>query len=185
MRAKAIMVCAFLLISAVGVGAATYQTLHSFTNWDDAGSPFAGVIFDQAGNLYGVAAWGYSNEGTIFQLTPSQGGWDFKVLHEFDTHDTEASEPIGGLVMDEAGNLYGTGSYVHGPNDACSSVFELPASGPFRVLHYFYGPDGCDPESTLSYTNGVLWGATKGGGSKDQGTVFSMDTSGGSFQFDS
>jgi uncharacterized repeat protein (TIGR03803 family) len=184
MRAKAILVCTFLIISVVGAGAATYQTIHSFTGYQDAGSPFAGVIFDQYGNLYGAAAWGEWNEGTIFQLTPSQGAWNFRVLHEFDLHDTEASEPIGGLVMDEAGNLYGTGSYVHGPSDACSSVFEVSATGTFEILHYFYGPDGCDPETTLTYSSGWLWGTTKGGGSNGQGTVFSLDTS-GNFQFNS
>ncbi|HEX7423995.1 MAG TPA: choice-of-anchor tandem repeat GloVer-containing protein [Terriglobales bacterium] len=188
MRAKAIMVCTFLLISAIGVGAATYQTLHSFTNfWPDDGNPFPGVIFDQYGNLYGVAAWGETNEGTIFQLTPSQGGWTFKNLHEFALDDTEGAGPIGGLVMDEAGNLYGTASYDHG-EWMCGTVFKLSPSGSywtFTVLHYFAGADGCDPESTLSYSNGVIWGATKGGGSTGQGTVFSMDTSGGSLQFDS
>ncbi|HUM06983.1 MAG TPA: choice-of-anchor tandem repeat GloVer-containing protein [Terriglobales bacterium] len=185
MRAKAILVCTLLLISAIGAEAASYQTIHSFTGYRDAGSPFAGVIVDQYGNLYGVAAWGEWNEGTIFQLTPSQSAWNFRVLHEFDLHDTEAAAPIGGLVMDEAGNLYGTGSYVHGPSEACSSVFMLSATGTFTILHYFYGADGCDPETTLTYRSGWLWGTTKGGGSNGQGTVFSMDTSGDSFQFHS
>ena len=187
MRAKAILVCTFLLISVIAVGAATYQTIHSFSGYRDAGSPFAGVIFDQYGNLYGVAAWGEWNEGTIFQLTPSQSAWNFRVLHEFDLHDTEAAAPIGGLVMDEAGNLYGTGSYVHGPSDACSSVFKLSAAGTFTILHFFpyTGEEGCDPETTLTYSSGWLWGTTKGGGSNGQGTVFSMDTDGDSFKFNS
>ena len=51
-------------------------------------------------------------------------------------------------------------------------------------LRYFYwdGTEGCDPEATLTYSNGMLWGTTKGGGAAGQGTVFSMDESGGSFQ---
>jgi uncharacterized repeat protein (TIGR03803 family) len=186
MRAKAILVCTFLIISVVGAGAATYQTIHSFTGYRDAGSPFAGVILDQYGNLYGVAAWGEWNEGTIFQLTPSQGAWNFRVLHEFDLQDTEAAAPIGGLVMDEVGNLYGTGSVVHGGSDACSSVFKLSATGTFTILHFFpyTGEEGCDPETTLTYSSGWLWGTTKGGGSHGQGTVFSLDTS-GNFKFNS
>jgi uncharacterized repeat protein (TIGR03803 family) len=185
MRAKAILVCAFLFCAALNVRATTYKTLYTFNN-SDGFTPFAGVIFDRAGNLNGVTPWGdiegEGNEGSIFRLTPSQGGWKFGELHVFDLQDTEAAEPIGGLAADEAGNLYGTGTYVHGGSGACSSLFEFSASGEFSVLHYFYDVDGCDPEAALTYSNGVLWGTTKGGGSTGQGTVFTMDTSGGSFQ---
>jgi uncharacterized repeat protein (TIGR03803 family) len=188
MRAKVIMMCAFLLISSIGAGAATYKTIHSFTSfYPDDETPFPGVIFDQAGNLYGVAAWGETNEGAIFQLTPSPSGWKFNLLHEFDPQDPEGAGPKGGLVMDEAGNLYGTASYDHGEWE-CGTVFKLLPSGSywtFAVLHYFTGADGCDPESTLSYSSGWLWGTTRGGGAKGQGTVFSMETSGNSFRFDS
>jgi uncharacterized repeat protein (TIGR03803 family) len=184
MRAKAIMMCAFLLISCIGAGAATYKNLHSFSGYDDGENPFPAVIFDQAGNLYGVAAYGEESEGTIFQLTPSPGDWNFNVLHQFDLQDTEGAGPIGGLVMDEAGNLYGTASYDHGDTE-CGTVFRMSLSEGFTVLHYFAGPDGCNPMSTLTYSSGILWGTTKGGGAKGQGTVFSMTTSGDSFQFTS
>jgi uncharacterized repeat protein (TIGR03803 family) len=184
MRAKAILVCVFLVLSSIGVGAATYKTLHSFTNFYDSENPFPGLIFDRAGNLYGVAAWGTENEGTIFQLVPSQGSWQFNVLHQFDLQDPEGAGPIGGLVMDEVGNLYGTASYDHG-TWGCGTVFKLSLSKGFTVLHYFTGADGCDPEATLRYNTGWLWGTTKGGGSTGQGTVFSMQTSGDSFQFHS
>ena len=83
MRAKAIILCTFLLISAVGVGAATYKTLHSFGGFGDGESPYPGVIFDHAGNLYGVVAWGEESEGTIFQLAPSPGDWTLNILHQF------------------------------------------------------------------------------------------------------
>jgi len=195
MRAKAILVCTFLLISAVGVGAATYKTLHSFGGFGDGESPYPGVILDQAGNLYGVAAWGEVSEGTVFQLTPSPGYWTFNALHQFPLQDSsppdgdpEGAGPIGGLARDEAGNLYGTASYGHTQDSWCGTVFKLSPSGShwtFTVLHYFAGADGCDPEAALSYSNGWLWGTTKSGGFKDRGTVFSMQTSGESFQFDS
>lgn len=188
MRATAILVCTFLLISAVGVGATTYKTLHSFGGFSDGESPYPGVIFDPAGNLYGVAAWGEESEGTIFQLTPSPGDWTFNALHQFDLQDPEGAGPIGGLAMDEVGNLYGTASYDHGQDSECGTVFKLSPSGSswtFTVLHYFTGADGCEPESTLSYSSGWLWGTTTSGGFKDRGTVFSMQTSGESFQFDS
>jgi len=184
MRRKAILASIFLLISTFSLGAATYQTLYSFTSWDDASNPFPGVIFDQNGNLYGVAAWGEINEGVIFELSPWQGRWNFSALHEFDEQDPDGAGPIGGLVMDEAGNLYGTASYDHGEWE-CGTVFALSPSADFTVLHYFNCTDGNDSEATLTYRNGSLWGTTKSGGSSNQGTVFSIDTSGGSFQYHS
>ena len=178
MRAKVLVLCVFLLISAIGAGAATYKTIHSFTSFaPDDENPFPGVIFDQAGNLYGVAAWGETNEGVIFQLTPSGSRWQFNRLHEFGMQDPDGAGPKGGLAMDEAGNLYGTASYDHG-DFQCGSVFEMSLSEGFSVLHQFAGPDGCDPESTLTYSNGTLYGTTRGGGAKGQGTVFSVDTFG-------
>jgi hypothetical protein len=60
MRMEALVACVFLLISATTVGAATYKTLHSF-DYPGSGDvywPYPGVIFDQAGNLYGIASYG-------------------------------------------------------------------------------------------------------------------------------
>jgi uncharacterized repeat protein (TIGR03803 family) len=186
MRAQAIVVCTFLFISTISAGEATYQILHGFNGTGDAGYVHAPVIFDQHGNLYGVAAYSDTNGGTVFKLSPSQGRWNFNVVHEFDRFDPDAANPLGGLVMDEAGNIYGTGSFTHDADTNCGSVFELPASAPFTtltILHDFGGPEGCDPEATLTYSNGVLWGTTKGGGSAGQGTVFSVDKSGSDYRF--
>jgi uncharacterized repeat protein (TIGR03803 family) len=188
MRARANLLCAFLLISAIGAGAATYHTIHSFTSWGDGQTPFAGVVFDHAGNLYGVTPWAQEWEGVVFELSPSAGDWQLQILHQFDRYEHEGAGLIGGLVFDEAGNLYGTTSYDHNPDAGCGSVFKLSRPGSYwtiTYLRYFYwdGAEGCDPEATLTYSNGMLWGTTQGGGSAGQGTVFSMDTSGGSFQF--
>jgi len=189
MRAKAIILV-FILASAIVAGATTYQTLHHFDSFYDGNSPFAGVIFDQSGNLYGVTPWGETHEGTIFRLVPSQGGWTYGRLWEFelrppgDPGDYYGAEPIGGLVMDEAGNFYGTTSWDYTRDGGCGSVFKL---SPSRELTYFRffpytGTEGCDPETALTYSGGRLWGTTVGGGSSGQGTVFSMDTTGDNFQ---
>jgi len=189
MRAKAILVCTFLLISAIGVGAATYKTLLSFDGFDYGQNPYAGLVMDQAGNLYGAAAYGEVMDGTIFQLKRAGNGWQPTVLYEFDPYEYQGVEPIGGLVMDGTGNLYGTTSYFHGA-EYCASVFKLSPSGAHWTFSYIYyfdwtGSEGCDPEASLNYFDGRLWGTTRQGGAKGQGTVFSMDTSGGSFHFDS
>ena len=187
MRAKAFLVCTLLLILSIAASAATYQTLHHFTSWDDGQNPYAGLIFDQAGNLYGVAPWGETWEGVVFELSPSPGGWQLHVRYDFDRYEQDGAGLIGGLVMDEAGNLYGTTSYDHNPDGGCGSVFKIPVSGRLTYLRFFYwdAAEGCDPEATLTYSNGMIWGTTRGGGAAGQGTVFSMDTSGGSFQFSS
>jgi uncharacterized repeat protein (TIGR03803 family) len=184
-----VIVCALLLIFSVGVGAQTYKTLYFFTSWEDGQNPYAGLTFDAAGNLYGVAAFATIREGTFFQLSPSAGGWEFRILHGFqpDYHEEDGAFPIGGLAVDEAGNIYGTTSSSNKPHFLCGTVFKWSPSGGFEFLRYFSsdGAEGCGPETTLTYRNGLLWGTTTGGGSKGQGTVFSMDTSGNSFHFDS
>lgn len=74
----------------------------------DEDGPRSGVIRDSAGNLYGTAVdLGSNNVGLVFKLTPSDGGWTYTVLHEFATGEG-GDYPIGGLVLDAQGNLYGT-----------------------------------------------------------------------------
>jgi len=193
MRTKTtISVCALLLIFSIGAGAQTYKTLYSFTSWEDGENPYAGLTFDAAGNLYGVSAYDeVRNGGSLFELSPSGGGWEFSVLYKFDGYDPDEPEgayPIGGLAVDEAGNVYGTTSWGKRWYDfdaSCGSVFKV--SHGLTYLRFFNpdGTEGCTPEATLTYNNGRIWGTTTGGGSKGQGTVFSMDTSGNSFHFDS
>ncbi|HEX3320787.1 MAG TPA: choice-of-anchor tandem repeat GloVer-containing protein [Terriglobales bacterium] len=186
MRAKAILLCAFLLTSITTLLAGTYKQLHAFDFNDYANTPFAGVVFDQSGNLYGVAAYGLDyTDGTIFELSPSPSGWLYQSRFEFDYppgyYDDFGKEPIGGLAIDEANNVYATNSNG-GPEDGCGTVFSLSTAS---VIHDFSGSDGCDPESNLTYFDGRLWGTTKSGGSQNKGTVFSLDTNGGSFQSNS
>ncbi len=96
MRPKIIFVCILLLTSVMGVRAATYQSLHNFRmDGFDGTSPIAGLVFDQAGNLYGVAAYDGADytDGLVFKLSPSQGGWDYDIVHRFDFFDPVGREP--------------------------------------------------------------------------------------------
>jgi uncharacterized repeat protein (TIGR03803 family) len=84
------------------------RILHAFTGGKDGDRPYAGLVFDAAGNLYGTALHGgISGYGTVFKLTPtSTGGWTFRTLHQFTDHP--GAYPEGDLVLDGAGNIYGT-----------------------------------------------------------------------------
>ena len=91
-----------------------FKVLHTFTGADGA-NPYAGLIRDAAGNLYGTTAFGgASNHGVVFKLTPYGSE---TVLHSF-TGGTDGWAPFAGLIRDAAGNLYGTtasgGAYGEG-----------------------------------------------------------------------
>jgi len=96
-------------------GGWTEKVLHSFSGKDGI-SPVSGLILDGSGNLYGTTPLGDSetncagNCGTVFELMPKAGGgWTEKVLHSFDyNHPRGGLYPYGALILDKAGNLYGT-----------------------------------------------------------------------------
>lgn len=177
MRPQIIFACILVLTSVMGVRAATYQSLHNFNaDGSDGTTPVAGLVFDQAGNLYGVAAYNGADytDGLVFRLSPSQRGWDYDIVHRFDFFDPVGREPLGGLAIDDAGVIYGTTSYSDDDSE-CGTVFESAPSG-WVPLHTFSGPDGCVPRSNLRLSNGWLVGTTSGGGASGQGTVFFLDT---------
>jgi uncharacterized repeat protein (TIGR03803 family) len=174
----------------------TEQVLYSFcsqTNCTDGTQPWAGLIFDAAGNLYGETLVGgvggstYGGEytgGTVFELTPTGGGnWTETLLHSFGS-GTDGANPSGGLIFDAAGNVYGTteGGGTYGTGTA----FELtPTAGggwTEQVLHSFNnnGTDGAYAEGGLIFdAAGNLYGTTEGGGAYDIcsggcGTVFEL-----------
>jgi uncharacterized repeat protein (TIGR03803 family) len=109
-------------------GAWIEKILHNFNNNGPDGYDtfLSGVILDSSGNLYGTTAFGGTHGlGTVFELSPqSGGGWTERILHNFNNDGADGTEPISGLTLDSAGNLYGTTSAAAGgtPN---GTVFEL------------------------------------------------------------
>ena len=146
--------------------------LYSFTNsGGDGAYPFAGLVMDTAGNLYGTTAQGgSSNNGTVFKVDPSGSE---TVLYSFTNSGGDGQSPEAGLVMDAAGNLYGT---AHGGGSFGNGiVFKVDPSGSETVLHGFTGSDGADPEAGLIMDKaGNLYGTTAFGGTSDNGTVFKL-----------
>jgi len=131
---------------------------------------------DQSGNLYGATTTGGSGGGgTVFELTPSGSGWTFTLIYSF-TGGAYCG-PRGNLVMDGAGNLYGTtrcdGTYNQG------SVFKLtPSSGGWTesdLYDFTGGSDGGSPFSNVVIdANGNLYGTTPAGGFYSYGVVWEI-----------
>jgi hypothetical protein len=146
-------------------------------------NPAGGLIFDQAGNLYGTAEGGGSsdNGGVVYKLTPnSDGNWTESTLYTFCTlsNCTDGLDPDSGVIFDSAGNIYGTTSAGGDPNCntdggqlGCGIVFRLTphADGNWTesVMHRFNGADGYIPVGRLAFdAGGNLYGTTaEGGGS--------------------
>jgi uncharacterized repeat protein (TIGR03803 family) len=155
----------------------TETVLYSFKGEEDGGYPNGGLVLDSQGNLYGTTGnCGSSgcNYGAVFEVTP--GGAE-TLLHSF-AGGTDGAYPIGSLIMDGQGNLYGTtgqggGSGCYG-GEGCGTVFEVTPQGVETILYRFNGtPDGSNPAGGLVFdAQGNLYGATATGGVYGYGTVF-------------
>jgi len=175
-------------------GSWTETTLYNFTGENGDGStPYAGVVVDANGVLYGTTEEG-GNEGCthgcgiVFSLTPpavSGGTWTETILHSFTGANGDGFEPYAGVILGPGGVLYGAtyvGGSFQGPGcgEGCGIVYELvpPSSqgGAWTevILHNFDGTDGSGPYSSLALANGTLYGTTRYGGTANQGTVFSL-----------
>jgi uncharacterized repeat protein (TIGR03803 family) len=142
--------------------------------------PAAGLVFDAAGNLYLTTAFGgFYSDGAVIELSPKAGGgWTSKVIHNF--NGTDGHEPFDALIIDSAGNLYGT-TYAGGANSG-GVAFELsPRTGGGwieRTLHSFAGTgttDGGYPYAGLMFdASGNLYGTTPNNGADLYGAVFKI-----------
>jgi uncharacterized repeat protein (TIGR03803 family) len=143
---------------------------------------------DGAGNLYGAASGGGArNSGVVFELTPSGTGWSEQVLYSFCSQCADGNSPSAGLIMDGAGNLYGTTGFGGAPGPSCPSsygcgvAFELtPTTNGWTetVLHSFCSQSNCadgnQPSAGLIMDgSGNLYGTTYQGGN-NWGVVFEL-----------
>jgi uncharacterized repeat protein (TIGR03803 family) len=177
---------------AQGVGAVfklapngSFTVLHSFTGGMDGGSPISGLTMDASGNFYGTTGDGGANNfGTVYEIT---AGGDEVVLHAF-AGGSDGAYPWGNVMLDAAGNLYGTtraggNGNCTGGYTGCGVVFKIAPSGTEAVLYAFTGTngDGISPAAgVIADASGNLYGTTDSGGSNtcDCGTVFKLATDG-------
>jgi uncharacterized repeat protein (TIGR03803 family) len=185
---------------AIKGGTWTETVLYSFQGgYTDGQGPMSPLTFDKLGNLYGttLAGGGSNSYGTVFELSPPSqagGAWTETVLFFFNL--VQGSMPVGQLVFDEAGNLYGStllggdASFCNPGSGfaGCGTVFQLtPPAAPGgtwteSVLHAFgaLSTDGQIPNG-LTFQNGVLYGTTGNGGTNDDGTVFQLVSENGTW----
>jgi uncharacterized repeat protein (TIGR03803 family) len=166
-----------------------FELTHGSSGWTETtlrptAEYMGGLIFDSAGNLYGADILGATDTslGAVFKLAFASGTWTSTTIYNFPHGCSE--NPIGGLIFDTAGNLYGTA--VGGGKFASGTVFELTPSGSTWIQRALYdfrgGNDGEGPlGSLISDGAGNLYGVTASGGLYSGGTIFELspNTSGG------
>jgi uncharacterized repeat protein (TIGR03803 family) len=167
----------------------TETTLYSPTNNGDGQTPSGGVIFDNSGNMYGVFVGGGPNGGgAVYEISPSGSGWNMQYLYAF-AGQSGGPAPIGGLMFDPHGNLFGT--TAAGGTNGGGMVFQLvPGSSgwTFNLLYSFPSPTcttgACGPQDRLVMDGaGNLYGTTWGGGAYGFGSVFKLSPSGSGWTY--
>jgi uncharacterized repeat protein (TIGR03803 family) len=159
-------------------GGWTFTALRLFKLGHDGIGPVAPLTL-RGNMLYGAASAGgnpHCGCGLIFRI--GTNGKGYKVLHKFGARG-QGWTPIGGLLIDGNGTIYGTTS-SGGAHDA-GVLFKLPTGGGYSILHHFTGDFNGGPQGDLIFgADGAIYGTQFGGGRYNQGTVFRM-TKGGSF----
>jgi len=159
-------------------------TLHTFTDGKDGSGPSAGVVRDQAGNLYGTTQNGGSGAGSlgvVFKLSPT--GKE-TILHYFPKKPGDGEAPEGGVILDSAGNLYGTTIQGGGGgcNFGCGTIFKIDKAGKETITTPFNGTVWA-PTNLVEDAAGNFYGTTglgggTGCGGVGCGTVYKVDKAG-------
>ncbi len=187
-------VLAFAMITAGTPLHATNKVIHEF-NGTKGGNPVAQLVLDSSGNIYGTAQTGgqvkcTTDCGVVFELSKAPtGGWAETVLHSFRGGKTDGGSPQAGVVIDGAGNIYGTtsGGGGTGCGNGCGTVYELSPTltggWTYSVIYSFTGgADGAEPLSQLVLdSSNNLYGTTLDGGSHGFGGVFELSHSSGAW----
>lgn len=159
----------------------THKTLYNFgASASDGKNPYSSLVMDTAGNLYGTTSIGGGSAacsggcGTVFRV--NYRGKE-TILHKF--VNTDGANPLSGLTIDSANNLYGVTSAGGLVNQG--TAFKVTAAGRFSVLHQFgrLANDGLIPQGPLAIDSlGNLYGTTYAGGTSNSGTVYRLSSRG-------
>ncbi len=164
-------------------------TLEIFSgSGEPVGPNYGALVFDSAGNLYGVTEGGGEyGQGAVYELMPSGGNWTLSVVYSFQNNNQDGRQPYSGVIFDNSGNLYGTTRNGGASNNG--TVYELSPSGSSwteTILYNFagYPSDGQYPIAGLLF-DGVnnFYGTTAQGGPYGGGTVYRLTNSGGTWNY--
>jgi len=175
---------AIIVLAHATCAFASGSVIYRWTGGANSGIPVSGLVSDSNGNLYGTTVSSHEisgttiNWGTIFKLTPSGSE---SVLYSF-KNPSDGDHPLGPLLADMHGNLYGTteagggGCILDASSPGCGTVFEFAANGKKTTLYKFKGgTDGARPAAGLiADANQDLFGTTSGGGASNAGTIFEI-----------
>jgi uncharacterized repeat protein (TIGR03803 family) len=159
----------------------TETPLYTFQGGADGANPYAALVQDSGGNLYGTAVFGGavtspfpSGCGVIFKI---DSGGTFSVLHTF-TGGADGASPYGGVIVGPSGILFGTAEFGTAHNDGV--VYKINPAGNFKTLYTFEGgTGGANPYAGLFRDpSGNLFGATVYGGSSGSGTAYELSSDG-------
>jgi uncharacterized repeat protein (TIGR03803 family) len=172
---KVLASAAVLMFAMLAHAAGKYTVVRTFNPSAGGVLPAGGLLMDADGNFFGTNSQGGTNNGgTIFELIPNgPGGFTYKTLYEC-SRNFDCTLPVGSLVMDSAGNLYGSTLF--------GNVFKLTrtASGAWiaSVVHQF-GAQIAPPSSLILDASGNLYGINPTGGRSNLGYVFELSHSQG------
>jgi uncharacterized repeat protein (TIGR03803 family) len=164
-----------------------FSVLHTFLGGNDGIYPWAGVVLDSAGNVFGTTQEGGSfcpngGCGIVFELTPTaHGEWTPALLYSFTGSADGGFPQVGTIAMDSSGNLYGA-TFEGGANTR-GVVYQLSprSSGPWKqtVLYNILSSDSSISSALILDNSGNLYGGTYSGGTLGYGTIFELSPAGG------
>ncbi|HEY1679296.1 MAG TPA: choice-of-anchor tandem repeat GloVer-containing protein [Candidatus Sulfotelmatobacter sp.] len=173
------LVAAIISITVCAQAADKYTVIRDFNPSSGGAIPYGALVMDASGDLFGAnSAGGTNGWGTIFELTPNgHGGWTYTQLYDCGVRQ-DCAVPMGSLVMDHAGNLFGATIF--------GNVFEVSPNGAGdwtgSVVRAFNGGfDGNEPSPLALDSTGNLYGTNATGGNNGLGYVFELSHSGGSW----
>jgi len=164
--------------------AGNFKVLYNFTGFTDGGRPQTGVVRDAAGNLYGTTTFGgasgFGGNGVVYKLDPAGRQ---TVMHSFTGVSNGSSVRASGVILDSAGNLYGTTEAGGGSGCefGCGVVYKIDTAGNYTVLHNFNDGtnEGVSPYAGVIRDDaGTLYGTTYYGGAHNDGVVYKLDAAG-------